>query len=291
MFIRSSFIFLSMVLILVSCSSRKSGFNTTDINAVLSEQERNQTLKKAELAWAKRDQKEQLEAAIADWEKLSHSVNGDQIDILTRLAQAYYLLGDAHEENIDVKKALFEKGAVFGEKAMSTNNTFSKKIKDGDSVEKSLSSLERREIGAMYWTAANLGKWSKASGILEQLKYKTRIKALIERVEKVDARYFYSAPSRYWGAFYSLAPSFAGGDLKKSLKYFEKSISEAPQYLGTKVLMADTYYIKTNDKTNFKKILEEVLATSDEIEKDLIPENRLEKKKARKLLDKMDQIF
>jgi hypothetical protein len=284
---------LSLVLLLVisACSSRRSGFGQNDVIAVLSEQEKNKAIKSAQEFWKKRDQRDQLESAIKEWERLSQSITGEQVEFYTKLAQAYYLLGDAHEENVALKKSYFEKGAMYGEKAMATNSSFGKKIQQGESIEKNLNLLDRREIGAMYWTAANLGKWSKASGIIEQLKYKSQIKALIERVEKVDEKFFYSAPSRYWGAFYALAPSFAGGDLNKSKKAFDKSIEAAPHYLGTKVLMADTYFMKKNDKESFVKTLQEVLATPDNQDPAIEPENKLEKKKAQKLLEQKDQIF
>jgi tetratricopeptide (TPR) repeat protein len=286
------FVYLSVMLIgLWSCANRKTGFDHQDMNSILSEQEKNKAMKAAMDGWSKRHVRSELEAAIKSWEKVGRSVGGDNMEIYAHLAHAYYLLGDAHEENTDLKKSYFEKGAMFGEKAMSGNSSFNKALKDQESMEKALIHLDRREVPAMYWTAANLGKWSKASGILEQLKYKSQIKALIERVEKLDAKYFYSAPSRYWGAFYALAPGFAGGDLKKSLKAFNKSLEAAPQYLGTKVLMADTYYMKKNDRESFKKVLEEVIATPDDVDPAIQPENVMEKEKARKLLEKIDQIF
>src|SRR5690606_2489359 len=139
--------------------------------------------------------------------------------------------------------------------------------------------LTEKEVPAIYWSAAALGKWAKAAGIATQLKHKTRIKAQIERVEKLSPDFFYGAPSRFWGAYYAVAPSFAGGDLNKSKTHFDKSIKLAPEYLGTKVLMAEVYYTKKGDKKAFEAMLREVLSSKADQHPELGPENMLEKKK------------
>jgi Tfp pilus assembly protein PilF len=88
-----------------------------------------------------------------------------------------------------------------------------------------------------------------------------------------------------------VAPSFAGGDLNKSKQQFEKSLKMAPEYQGTKVLMADVYFTKKGDKASFEKVLKEVLASKDDNHPEIGPENALEKKKAEKLLKNMDELF
>ena len=55
--------------------------------------------------------------------------------------------------------------------------------------------------------------------------------------------------------------------------------------------MAEVYYTKKQDKKAFEATLKEVLATSDSVSKELMPENVLEKKKAQSLLKKMDELF
>lgn len=174
---------------------------------------------------------------------------------------------------------------------MATNADFKEEMKGGKTVEESLGKLTETEVPAIYWTAASLGKWAKATGIAAALKYKTRIKAMIERVEKLKPDYFFAAPSRYWGGFYAVAPSFAGGDMNKSKAQFEKSLKLAPEYLGTKVLMAEVYYTKTGEKKAFEATLKDVLSSTHDTHPEIGPENALEKKKAEKLLEKKDELF
>ena len=285
--------FLSLVLVsaLVGCaSSRRSGFDAKDAVTQVSSKEVNQLKTQARAAWGERHIKEKLQDSINKWEQLSRTSGADG-ETFRALTHGYYLLADTHEEDIEIKKALWEKGAAFGERAMAMNPAFKAAMDKKSSLEDALYLLGKEDAGAMYWTAANLGKWAKHSGIATQLKYKTRIKALITATEKVNPTFFHGAIARYWGAFYAVAPGFAGGDINKSEKSFKKSLEQAPQYLGTKVLMAEVYYTKKQDKAAFVKILKEVLATKDDISKELTPENILEKRKAEKLLKQVDELF
>ena len=286
------YVVLSLVLLAFGgcASKRQSGFESTDTLSSVSEKEAQGLKAEAKKFWANRHIKTELEQSINMWEKLSRTDKADR-ETFQALTHAYYLLADAHEEDLELRKSLWEKGALFGEKAMAQNPQFAANMNEKKTLEESLSLLTKDDAAAMYWTAANLGKWAKFSGIATQLKYKGRIKALVEAVEKVNPTFFHGAVQRYWGGYYSVAPSFAGGDMNKSLKAFNASIAEAPAYLGTKVLMAEVYYTKKQDKKAFIATLNEVLATSDTISKELMPENVLEKKKAQNLLKKIDELF
>lgn len=240
--------------------------------------------------WQKRVNKETLEEALSKFE-LVHAANPGDLETLIYLTRGYYFLADAHLDNADLKKKNFEKAVSFGEKALATNAAFQAKLADGKDMEDIVDVLTEKEVPAIYWTAASIGKWAKAEGFFTQIKNKDRILALIKRVETLKPDYFHGAPARYWGGYYALAPSIAGGDLDKSKENFEKSIKMAPEYLGTKVLMAEVYYTKKKDKKAFEAVLREVLTSNQDKHPELGPENTMEKKKAEKLLEKMDDLF
>lgn len=290
---KTHFVVLALLFVLsFSCaSSRTSGWFKKDETVKLTPVESKKLRSEAIAFWNKRHIKEDLIKAIEIYKTLSLSTD-DNYEYLTRLSRGYYFLADAHTENIDEKKKLWEVGTSFGEKAMATNDAFAKAMdadKEGK-VENYLNLLTKNEIGAMYWTASNLGKWAKNSGIATTLKYKTLIKNLISNVQKLDESFFYYAADRYWGAFYAIAPGFAGGSMPKSKISFEKCINKAPSYLGTKVLYADYYMVKEEDKDNFKKLLNEVIA-SEVKDLNILSENIVEKKKAIKLLSQIDELF
>ena len=123
---------------------------------------------------------------------------------------------------------------------------------------------------------------------------KDNVKATMEHVLATGGEeWFHGAAYRYFGAMYAIAPKFAGGDMEKSKESFEKSMSLAPYYIGTKVLMAEHYMTKVDDEEGFKKLLGEVLAFDPkEVEQyDLVPEVLVEQQKAKELMENMDEYF
>lgn len=286
--------FLKMIplfcLIIVACASRDAGWEKKTESISLSSSETTKLKKEAMEFWKNRSVKADLENALKRFESL-HAANPSDLEPLIYLTRGYYFCAEYHHENVANKKKYYEKGASYGEMAMATNAEFKQSIKSGKTVDESLKKLKVTEVPALYWTAANLGKWAKATGIAATLKFKTSIKAMVERVETLDPHYFFGAHDRYWGGYFAIAPNFAGGDMKRSKVHFDKSIVEAPDYLGTKVLMAEVYWTKEGNKQEFDKLLKDVLASKADSHPEIGPENIMEKKKAEKLLKNINELF
>lgn len=247
-------------------------------------------------AWARRGEKAAVEAAIAAWSKAAAAAPGDA-ELLSKLARANYFLADAHlRADKEKQLATFEKGVDWAQSALAaTSPEYKARVQAGELEKDAFSSVGAAGTAAIYWYSSNLGKWAKASGFTTTLKYKDTIKAAMERCAALDPTYFHAGPDRYFGAFYAVAPSFAGGDLNKSEEHFKKSIALAPHYIGTKVLWAENLAVKQQNKELFKKLLDEVLATNEAdgvfAEKDLVPEVLVEKTKAKELLGQIDEKF
>jgi hypothetical protein len=250
----------------------------------------------AEAAWAERGDKGRLEAAIAAWERVEAAAGGGDAATWAKLARAYYFLADGHLRKLgtDAPAYLeaFEKGTAAGERALSAGNAeFRRRVLAGDKVEDAIKVVGNESLPAMYWYAANLGKWSRAKGFAATLGNKDRVKGVMTRALELDAAFFHGGPHRYFGTLYAVAPGFAGGDLDKSREHFEKSIAIAPAYAGTKILMAETYAAKKQDAALFDRLIGEVLTMSDSAIPGLEPETRAEKEKAADLKAKRDEIF
>ncbi len=206
-----------------------------------------------------------------------------------RLSRGYYFLAEAFDRGNKEKMLKdYEMGKDWGIKALQTNDMVKKA---GDKWYKVVNKLGKEYIEAMYWTAVNLGKWSKLYGIMKSIFNLSKVKSLIRRVGELDPTFFYGAPDRYWGAYYAAIPGLMGGSLKKSKEHFEKSLKIAPYYLETKVLYAEFYAVKKGDKKLFKKLLNEVLKADVNVYPDVIPEQKVSQDKARELLKKIDELF
>ncbi|MBI3181598.1 MAG: hypothetical protein HYZ28_05605 [Myxococcales bacterium] len=252
-------------------------------------------LSQGDEAWNKRDEKPSLEAAIAAWEKAAVQ-NPSGAPLWAKLSHGYYFLADAHLRKLGTQSeeylSTFEKGVAAGEHSLAAGNPkFKEHVLAGGSVEQGAKLLEAPDIEAAYWYASSLGKWSRAKGFATTLGNKDKIKAVMSRVLELDPDFFHGAPHRYFGAFYAVAPGFAGGDMNKSKEHFEKSLEIAPGYIGTKVLMADVYAVKKQDRALFDKLLDEALAVPDDVIPGFEPETRVEKEKAAEMKAKAGELF
>src|SRR5688572_15236653 len=246
----------------------------------------------AEAAWARRGERAELEKAIAQWEA-ALAGKPDDVAILGRLSRAYYLLSDGFLRKPEDKPAYLsnmEKGTGYGERGLAAASpAFKTKVRDGEKVEEAIKLVGREGLEPMYWYVVNLGKWARAKGLAALLGNKDRAKGVMTRALELDETFFHGAPHRYFGAYWSLLP--VGRDLDKSKQHFDKSLAIAPSYAGTKVLMAESYAVKKQDRALFDKLLGEVLAMPDDAIAGLEAETRIEKDKARELQAKANDLF
>ncbi len=241
--------------------------------------------------WSKRLDQPSLESALKLFEEVANH-SPDDIETLTYLCRGNYFLADGHLTDIEKKKSVWETGISWGEKALATNSAFKKEVKEkGKKIEEALGTLTRNEVPALYWTASNLGKWARLSGLPTMLGNKNRIRLMIEQVEKLQPEYFYGAAPRYWGAYYAVAPSFAGGNLQKSDENFQRSLKMANNYFGTHVLIAETLAPKKSDQEMFRKHLKFVLDGRPESLPDIEPEQIVEQRKAKKMMENITEYF
>lgn len=207
----------------------------------------------------------------------------DHLEALTLLSRAHSLLAESYAQSLAEKRRLWQAGAEWGQKAMAIHPDYTD--------ESDLSVLDKRYVGAIYWTAVNLGKWAQNSGIRAQRGHRKKIRKLIERVQKLDPRFFYGAAPRYLGVYYAVAPGFAGGNLKRSLQSFHESLRIAPDYLMTRVLIAEHYAARKSDRKLFRAELDKVLLADPRSLPEAEPENLLAQKKAKWMLERMEGYF
>lgn len=273
-------------LLLVSCATYRSGFDTASSGTVATND-----YDAALAVWtAERGTKEGLQKSIDMLEALV-TAEPEHQDALTLLSRSYYFMADGYTEDVDAKQPLFEKGITYGERAMAADASFRALIEQGKKKSEAVSALQKDDIMAIYWTASNLGKWAKSKGFSTLVKYKGYVAAMMGHALELDETAFYGGPPRYWGAFYAAAPGFAGGDMGKSREMFEKTKAMNPEYLGTYVLYADYYAKKAQEKELFRSLLQHVLDTPSDVLPEMLPEQNVEKLKAQRLLTSIDDLF
>jgi len=284
---------VAMLSILPACSTYTSGLKstTTDAAAVAADV----TYDSARAIWeAERGTAEGLQKAIDALNAVTAAATKDSgcaQDAHILLARSYYFMADAHTVDADAKNVLFERGVTEGEKAMACDAAFKAQVDKGTKPAEAVSALQKDDQMAIYWTASNLGKWARGQGFSTIVKYKGYIGKMMAHCLELDETAYYAGPVRYWGAFYSIAPSFAGGDMTKSQEMYEKAIKMSPENFATYVLYADTYATKTQDKALFTKLLTTVVEGDAAALPDMIPEQLAEQAKAKAFLAQADDLF
>ena len=284
---------LALSVALPACAGRKATWTGAD-GPVVGDAAAGESAKQSAAAhWAKRTAPAEIRAAVKDWE-IAVAADPNDLESLIMLTRAHYFLADGYTRDDDkAYLALMDKAVDWGERAMGTASPeFAAKMADGAKYPEAVTVVGADGVPAMYWYASALGKWAKKKGFAVLVGQKDNVKATMDRCLSLAPEYFYAGPWRYFGAFYSIAPGFAGGDVKKAAEHFSKSLELEPNYVGTKVLWAQELAgEKLQDEATFDRLLAEVLATPDDIIPELTPETIVEKQKARELLATRDDIF
>jgi tetratricopeptide (TPR) repeat protein len=279
---------LSALVALAACGGKNPGaYETLEKSAKTADQTARDA---AEELWQQRGDLDKLKQAIAAYEKLAE-INPNDRFILARVTRGWYFLADAWTDDPAVQIETYLTSIEWGKRCMAINQEFAAQVNAGTKEKDAVSALTKDDIECTYWTASALGKWAKASGIAKSIKHLGTVKAYVGRVEELDPTYFHHAPARYWGAYYSVIPSFAGRDLEKSRAYFEDTLKGSPGYLGSRVLRAENLAVGLQDVKMFDDDLKYVVEFDVSTVPELQPENAREQVKAKKILAQRADLF
>jgi hypothetical protein len=274
-----------------ACAGRKAAWQNTGGDGKGATADTAAAIAEGDKHWEKRADANEIRAAIASWEKAA-AADAKNLDVLVKLTRANYFLADGYlRDNEKEYLRTMDLGVKWGEKAMiAASPEFEAKMRSGGKYPEAVKLVPKAGVPAMYWYASSLGKWAKRKGFAVLLGQKDNVKSTMDHVLELDPNYYYGGPHRYFGAFYAIAPAFAGGDLEKSRVHFNKSLEISP-YVGTKVLWAAELAVKEQDEDTFDKLLNEVIATPDDVIPEVKPEIRVAKQKARELLAQKEELF
>jgi hypothetical protein len=305
----STLLACTMTLSLVGCAGRTAYWEAAPTAAAADGKTDAVKIEPADAAWAARSEEAKVREAITLWETALGCSEGDgspesrcggitvdksTVKVMSDLTHAHYFLADGFlRKKEDAYLSTMDRGVWWGERALAAASPeFAKKMAGKAKFYEAIKVVPVEGIEAMYWYAACLGKWAKRTSFAVLLGQKDNIKATMERVLELDPQFFHGAAHRYFGAYYAIAPGFAGGDDSKSEEHFKKSLELAPYYLGTKVLWAEHLATKSDEGEEvFKKLLQEVVDADPAATEGLEPESKIEQEKAKELLENMDDFF
>lgn len=131
---------------------------------------------------------------------------------------------------------------------------------------------------ALYWSAANLGRWAEANGVVSSLSKKKEIMATLEQIFELKTKggqpgetYEGYGANRILGRLYFKLPGWAGGSTEKALKNLEITATKAPNFAINVWYYAET--LSTKDKGKAKDLLRDLLTKDPKtLNADRVPE-------------------
>lgn len=244
-------------------------------------------------AWNGRDEEAQVRAAIEAYEGVV-AANPEDAETWVKLSRAYYFLAHGHLRwsSPDDMAETYQTGIRAAERALRIiSPEFAERMAANERIQDAVAVLDASAVPALYWRASNLGRWARLDGFATVLSFKDDIRAVMTRCMELDRYYFFAGPDRYFGAFFAIAPAYAGGDLDRSAQHFDESIRRSPEYMGTHVLYAENLSVKRQDRASFEEHLNIVVNGDPDALPDAAPENRVEQRLARDLLARVDELF
>ncbi len=159
--------------------------------------------------------------------------------------------------------------------------------------EAAMAPFGREDASLLYWTA--LG-WMAAFAVdpFDMTLGQTvpRTKAMIERVAALEPGYGNGSLDAFYVGYYGSLPGYLGGDAAKAREHFARAQAVAGGSDTSSLLaLATTVSVKEQNAAEFKELLERVLAFDPESSPPNRLVNTLNRRKARWLLDHIDDLF
>src|SRR6478672_7683269 len=122
-----------------------------------------------------------------------------------------------------------------------------------------------------------MGALAESFGMSQGVKYRSRIKAELERVAEIDPAWEQASALTALGRWYSLVPRLFGGSHAKADEYFRRALHQFPHSVTALLFLAES--LTAQKKTDDARTLLQRIADAP-IEEKWAPEVREYKRKA-----------
>ncbi len=156
-----------------------------------------------------------------------------------------------------------------------------------------LDRIDKGDADALFWGAYGWAFWvANQDGAPAALADLPRIEKLMLRVVDIDEASFHGGAHLFLGIYYGSRPPAYGGRPELARAHFERALELSGRaFLPALVAYAEYYARPAFDRALYQRILEEVLAFDPEKAPDLTLTNLVAQRRARRLLDAIDEYF
>lgn len=156
-----------------------------------------------------------------------------------------------------------------------------------DGIDRAKRAVELRPQGVEghFWLGVLYGVWGEAKGILKSLSMAPLLQKEVETSLALDRSIEGYGPDRVLGRVFFRLPWFKGGDNKKAIEHFERSLAGTPSNALTRLYLAEAYKAEGNKARAIELCRSVVTMTPDPR---WAAEHPLIRARAQKLLKKLE---
>ncbi|MBI4418298.1 MAG: hypothetical protein HY563_05940 [Ignavibacteriales bacterium] len=220
----------------------------------------------------------------------------DNEDMLILASQGYsaYALAFVEEDSVERARVFYLRGRDYGIRALGRHRGLRNALgKDLQGVESALAGMRKEDVPAVFWTAFGWGGYINITRTdVAAFADLPQVIAMMRFVAEKSPEYYYGGAYTFLGVLEGTMPAALGGNPERAKSYFEKALAiNGGKFLMTYVYYAQTYAVQTLDQDLFDRCLKTVEGASP----DILPEARLPnavaKEKARRLRQRMADLF
>lgn len=206
-----------------------------------------------------------------------------------------YGLGFAEDENPERAKALYLRGRDYARTwLLHEIGVDPLAIQRLDDFEAAVKELPDEALPGVFWLANN---WANVVLLslsdIESVGQLPRVEMLMQWVLEHDETFYFAGPHLFFSAYYGSRSPMLGGSPQKAREHIEKQkeLTGGTMLLG-KFFEVKYVHLPALDGDAARKVLEEILAqTPDQWPDDEVLINRLAQKKAKRLLDHLEDYL
>lgn len=218
----------------------------------------------------------------------------EKLLLLAARGYSSYSLAFVEEESLERARFFYLRARDFGLRILNHNAKFHDALPKGvRSFQNALSGFGKNDVPAVFWTAFAWGSYINADrSDISALADLWKVNALMAFVLEKDPGYYYGGGYLFFGTIEGSMPPMLGGKPEQAKAYFEKCLEiNEGKFLMTYVYYASTYAVQIQDRDLFISLLKKAIDTP----LDVLPEARLPnavaKRKAERLLSRVDELF
>jgi tetratricopeptide (TPR) repeat protein len=223
-------------------------------------------------------------------------VSPDNTDLLIRAAEAYYGYSFVFVEDTDKARAgrLYDKSFQYAARALKQNKKMAAAF-DGkmEAFNDALMDLDESDVPALFWTA---NAWLSWVGMNvddpEIFLALPKIRAMLKRAVELDETYQYGAAHTALGVLHASRAPAQGGNPRKAKAEFDRAFELSNNKVLLFHLMYAKYYAyQVQDRQLYVETLNHIVGTPDDMFPEMAFINAAAKKKARQMLNDVNQVF